>query len=57
VILPSAAYEAWLDPTHARPERLRALLRPAESASLLAYPVGRPVNASRNEQPELIAPI
>lgn len=54
VILESADYEAWLDPANADPERLRTLLRPAESQSLLAYPVGRAVNFSRNDTPDLI---
>jgi putative SOS response-associated peptidase YedK len=54
VILPQAAWGAWLEPQTKLPE-LRAVLKPAPAASLVAHPVDRRVGNVREDAPELIA--
>jgi putative SOS response-associated peptidase YedK len=44
----------WLDPAHDDPAGLAALLAPAASAGLIAYPVSTAVNSVRNNGPDLI---
>ena len=48
-ILPANDYDEWLDPANADTETLRAMLRPAECGDMIAYPVTRAVNSSRND--------
>jgi putative SOS response-associated peptidase YedK len=51
-----ADWEAWLDPSHG-PDVVAALLAPAVSTRLEAYPVSTLVNSVRNNGPDLIEPI
>jgi putative SOS response-associated peptidase YedK len=55
VILPPAAWDAWLDPTNDDTEALAKLLVPAPAELLVARPVTTAVNSTRNDGPELIA--
>jgi len=48
-ILSANDYDEWLDPANADTETLRAMLRPAECGDMIAYPVTRAVNSSRND--------
>lgn len=54
VILPPAAYAAWLDPAPHEAAELAPLLRPAPDDWLEAVEVGRWVNAPRNDTPQCI---
>ncbi len=54
VILAAADYEMWLDPQPPDPERLGALLRPCDSATLRADPVDTYVNSPRNDGPRCV---
>jgi putative SOS response-associated peptidase YedK len=56
VILPPAAYEAWLDPGGADPARIRQLLRPYDPEAMEARPVGPYVNDARHEGPRCLEP-
>jgi putative SOS response-associated peptidase YedK len=51
-----ADWSAWLDPDHG-PDEVAALLTPAVSTRLDAYPVSTLVNSVRNNGPELIEPM
>jgi putative SOS response-associated peptidase YedK len=55
VILDSAAYVAWLDPS-AEIDVLKELLRPCAADGMEGFPVGLYVNSSRNEGPRCIEP-
>ena len=55
VILPPAAWDAWLDPGNWDTVTLARLLVPAPAELLTAYPVSDLVNSVRNNGPELIA--
>jgi putative SOS response-associated peptidase YedK len=55
-ILPSPAFDEWLDGTNRDPERLGALLGPYPAEELDAYPVSRYVNKPSNEGPECVTP-
>jgi putative SOS response-associated peptidase YedK len=57
VILPEAAWDRWLDPTLDDVDELRGLLVPYVADELEAYPVSTLVNNTRNESPDLTAPI
>jgi putative SOS response-associated peptidase YedK len=57
VVLGPEEWPRWLDPRHADPGELHAMLVPAEDAPLDIYPVVRLVNNVRNDGPELIAPL
>ncbi len=57
VILPSIAYDPWLDPSIQEAERLQALLRPYPSEEMTAYPVSTRVNNPANDTPECIQPV
>jgi putative SOS response-associated peptidase YedK len=57
VILPSDAYEAWLDPTEKRPDDLQSLLGPYPAGEMTAHPVSSWVNNPGNDAPECIAPV
>ena len=48
-ILSANDYDEWLDPANTDTETLRAMLRPAECGDMIAYPVTRTVNSSRND--------
>ena len=57
VVLPPAAYDAWLDP-HPRPAaELASLLVPYPAGALDAYEVSSWVNTPDHEGPECIAPL
>ena len=56
VILSANAYCEWLDPANTHSERLRELLRPAESEGMIAYPVSRAVNSSRSDSAAFVEP-
>jgi putative SOS response-associated peptidase YedK len=55
VILPSSAWDTWLDPTNDDTEALARLLVPAPAELLVARPVTTAVNSTRNDGPELIS--
>ncbi len=54
VILDPGNYAAWLDPKNKDAE---ALLKPAPDDALTAIPISTRVNAVRNDDPSLIAPV
>jgi putative SOS response-associated peptidase YedK len=55
VILPPAAWEAWLEPA-AAPEALLPLLCPYTAGEMAARAVSKAVNTARNDGPECIEP-
>ncbi len=55
-ILASPNWQIWLDPQQREPHVLLPLLRPFDSASMVACPVDRWVNSPRNNDPRCIAP-
>jgi len=57
VILPPDAWEAWLDPASRDVKALAALLRPADDAGWVAYPVDPRVNRARNDDPSNVEPL
>jgi putative SOS response-associated peptidase YedK len=57
VILSAEDEAAWLDPSNTDPDMLRSFIRPADPANMVAFTVSRAVNSSRNESPDLIAPV
>lgn len=54
VVLADDALDAWLDPT-AQPDKLAALLRPAEDDLLVADRVSARVNNVQNDDPDCLA--
>ena len=56
VILPPAAYAAWLDPAPLAPTDLAPLLVSYPAGEMALYPVSRTVNAPANDSPACIAP-
>jgi putative SOS response-associated peptidase YedK len=54
VVLPAAAWDAWLDPANDDLDGLAALLVPAPDALLEAVPVAGAVGDVRNDGPELL---
>lgn len=56
VIVPPAAYDAWLDPTLPRDDA-RAMLAPYAPAAMRAYPVTRAVNDPQHDAPDVLAPL
>jgi putative SOS response-associated peptidase YedK len=56
VILPRAAYAAWLDPTSDDARALTALLEPYPDGAMTAYPVSGAVNRPANDDPSCVAP-
>lgn len=56
VILDPADYTMWLD-NEAPPDQLQHLLRPADPARLVAYPVSTMVNRVQNDSPDCIRPL
>jgi putative SOS response-associated peptidase YedK len=57
VILSAEDEAAWLDPANNNPDLLQRFIRPADAANMMAFTVSRAVNSSRNESPDLIAPV
>ncbi|MCU1356130.1 MAG: hypothetical protein JWM89_1548 [Acidimicrobiales bacterium] len=57
VILPSSAWEAWLDPADDDIEALGKLLVPAPAGLLTMHPVATDVGNVRNNGPQLIEPV
>jgi putative SOS response-associated peptidase YedK len=56
VILPAAAYDAWLAPGEADPGELMPLLAPYPANEMQAYPVSTLVNNPANDSPECVLP-
>jgi putative SOS response-associated peptidase YedK len=54
VILPPEEYEAWLEPSEQRPEKLLPLIRPYPAELMAAHPVSRLVNSPSNDRAECI---
>jgi putative SOS response-associated peptidase YedK len=57
IILATADYESWLDPTVQGVDRLQPLLRPYPSEEMVAYPVRTRVNNPANDTTKCIAPL
>jgi putative SOS response-associated peptidase YedK len=57
LMLPRAAYDAWLDPAPRPTEELLGLLQPAAPGLLEAYPVSTLVSNVANNGPELLEPL
>ena len=57
VILPPAAFAAWLTPGEAPPERLQSLLQPYPAEAMQVWPVSTAVNSPRTDAPHLIEAI
>ncbi len=57
VILPPAAWAAWLDRGQQDPAALAPLLQPADPATMQAWPVSRHVNRSTSEGEALLQPM
>jgi putative SOS response-associated peptidase YedK len=53
VVVPEAAWAAWLDPGLADPAELNALFEPSDGIELRIWPVSPLVNNVRNDGPEL----
>ncbi len=56
VILPKAAWHAWLDPA-VQVREVKPLLVPLPAERMAAYPVSSAVGSVRNDGPELIHPV
>jgi len=56
VILPTAAYDDWLDPAERNPAGLQKLLQPYPTSEMAATPVSTLVNNPANETPDCIQP-
>ncbi len=56
LILPEAAWEAWLDPATPR-AALAALLVPYPAEAMEAFPVSRLVNSPANDDPQCVEPL
>lgn len=57
VILPAAAWDAWLDPRERAPADLKPLLVPCPHEGLDVYEVSSLVNSPANEDPACIEPV
>ena len=57
VILPSEAWDFWLDPHNTDRAALRALMLPSPEETLSIHPVSVEVNNARNNGPHLLEPI
>jgi putative SOS response-associated peptidase YedK len=57
VILPSQAYDLWLDPSEKSHEELGHLLKSYPSEEMIQYPVSRVVNSPANDSPECVEPL
>lgn len=56
VIVPPAAYAAWLDKAVSDPDTVRALCPPPGPGELIAYPVSPAVGRADRDGPELVLP-
>lgn len=56
-ILPTDAWDEWLDPDHPDPLVLRDLLAPAPDDALVFHAVTQEVNSVRNNHPGLVEPV
>ncbi len=54
VILPTTAYQTWLDPQERAPSELSPLLKPYPSNQMVSYPVSKQVNNPTNDFPTCI---
>jgi putative SOS response-associated peptidase YedK len=54
VILPTTAYQTWLDPHERAPSELSPLLKPYPSNQMVSYPVSKQVNNPTNDLPTCI---
>jgi putative SOS response-associated peptidase YedK len=54
VILDSADYDIWLEPTEQEKDKLLQLLQPYESGEMVVDPVSQHVNNVRNDDPACI---
>lgn len=57
VVVADADWKAWLDPALHDRDAIEALMSPAQSTVLSAYPVSVRVNSVRNNGPDLIEPL
>ena len=57
VILPTADYAAWLDPSYDQPQTLQAMLRPYAAAAMERYPVSTLVNKPQHDLPACLEPL
>jgi putative SOS response-associated peptidase YedK len=57
VILRMSTQDAWLDPDLSEPGELKALLQPCPDSWLETVEVSRLVNSTKNNSPELLAPV
>lgn len=57
VILPSATYEPWLDPTHYNRGELEALLTPYEPEAMAAIAITPEVNNPRHDSASVQTPV
>jgi putative SOS response-associated peptidase YedK len=56
VILPTSAYDDWLDPNEREPGSLQDFLKPFPAIEMMAYPISTLVNNPKNDLPEVIVP-
>jgi putative SOS response-associated peptidase YedK len=54
VILPTDAYQTWLDPHERAPSELSSLLKPYPADQMVSYPVSKQVNNPANDLPTCI---
>jgi putative SOS response-associated peptidase YedK len=54
VILPTDAYQTWLDPHERAPSELSPLLKPYPADQMVSYPVSKQVNNPTNDLPTCI---
>jgi putative SOS response-associated peptidase YedK len=57
VILPSNAYDLWLDPTVHDVEPVQGVLTPYPAEAMIAYPVSTMVNSPTHDSPALVEPL
>jgi putative SOS response-associated peptidase YedK len=57
VILPPAAYQAWLETDDRQPAQLDHLLVPYPPEEMIAFPVSKLVNRPEVETPDLVKPL
>jgi putative SOS response-associated peptidase YedK len=57
VILPSSAYDLWLDPDEHNTEILQGLLKPYTGSDMVAYEVSTMVNNPSNDRHECVEPV
>lgn len=57
IMLPTEAHAAWLDRHLTNLAQIKSLLQPVPDSAIAAYKVSRRVGNSRNQGPDLIAPL